>query len=218
MNKTIKYIINEGLPITFIVFYIGGLALYFAPFTHNLFVLITPYTLVLVSIAVFSHHKEWNAKTITVLASVFILSFFSEVIGVATGELFGVYEYGKGLGLKIVDVPLIIGLNWTFLVYASNGIISKYTANNILIIVGASALMVVYDIFLEKAAPLMDMWMFSENNPPLNNYVMWFLLAVIFNGLFQFFKVNTNNIYASWLFFVQFVFFTILVIFEYLIF
>ncbi|WP_299256919.1 carotenoid biosynthesis protein [uncultured Aquimarina sp.] len=214
MNRIVKYIVNEGLPITFIVFYCVGLALYFTPFTHNLFILITPYTLVLVSAAVFSHHKKWNVKTIAVLASIFTISIVIEIIGVATGKLFGVYEYGKGLGVKIADVPVIIGLNWVFLTYASNGIISRYTSKNIPIIVGSASLMVIYDILLEKAAPLMDMWMFSKNDPPINNYVVWFLLALIFNWVIQRFRVNTNNESARWLFFVQFVFFTILVIFN----
>jgi len=217
MNRTIKYVINDRLPITFIVLYVAGLALYVMPFTHELFILATPYTLVLVSIAIFLHHKKWNKKTIAVLASIFVISIVTEIIGVATGKLFGDYQYGQGLGFKIADVPIIIGLNWVFLVYASNGIISKYTSNNILIIGGASLLMVVYDIVLEKAAPLMDMWLFFENNPPLNNYVMWFLLALFFNTVVQAFKVYTSNSAARWLFFIQFVFLIAIIVSNYLI-
>ena len=212
MSRLIKYIFSERLLITFIVFYSVGLALYLTPLTQNLFIAITPYTLVLVSIAVFAHHKEWNMKTVVVLLSIFMLSIITEIIGVATGKLFGVYSYGKGLGIKIADVPLIIGLNWFFLTYASNGIVSKYTSNNNLIIIGAALLMVLYDIFLEKAAPLIDMWMFLENDPPINNYVVWFLLAFIFNWVIQKFKISTYNKPARWLFFVQFGFFIILVI------
>jgi len=211
MNRTIKYLINAGIPITFIIIYFVGLVIYFIPLTRNLFILITPYTLVLVTVVIFSYHKEWNIKTITVLLSIFILSIVIEIIGVATGKLFGVYEYGEGLGVKIADVPVVVGLNWIFLVYASNGIISKYTSKNILIIVGAASLMVVYDIVLEKAAPLMDLWVFSENSPPVNNYVMWFLLALLFNAALQTFKVNTTNTPARWLFFIQLIFFVIIV-------
>lgn len=177
-----------------------------------MFVLITPYTLVLVAVAIFSHHKEWDVKTIAVLTSIFILSIVIEIIGVATGKLFGVYAYGNGLGVKIADVPFVIGLNWVFLVYAANGIIAKYTTKNSLIILGAALLMVLYDIVLEKAAPLMDMWLFSENIPPLSNYVAWFLLALFFNGAIQFFKIDTRNRPARWLFFIQLGFFVIIVV------
>ncbi len=212
MNRRIKYLVNEGLPITFIVFYCVGLVLYFIPLTHNLFKLITPYTLVLVTVAIFSHHKGWNIKTIAVLASIFILSIIIEIIGVATGNLFGVYVYGKGLGFKIADVPVVMGINWVFLVYASNSIISKYTSKNIPIIIGAASIMVLYDILLEKVAPLMDMWVFSKNDPPISNYVAWFILALCFNYAIQKFKVDTYNRPARWLFFIQIVFFIIIVI------
>jgi len=211
MSRTIKYLINEGIPFTFILIYLVGLVFFFVPFTRDLFIFITPYTLVLVTVAIFSHHKEWNKQTIAVLASIFIISSAIEIIGVATGEIFGDYYYGTGLGVKIAGVPILIGLNWIFLVYASNGIVSKYTSNNILIVVGAALLMLVYDIVLEKAAPLMDMWAFSENNPPLSNYVMWFLLALLFNALLQAFKVRTINTSARWLFFSQLAFFSIIV-------
>jgi len=212
MSRTLKYLVNEGLPLTFIVFYCVGLGLYFTPLTHNLFILITPYTLVLVVIAIFSHHKKWDTKTTIVLSTIFILSIVVEIIGVATGKLFGVYEYGNGLGFKIVNVPVIIGLNWVFLVYTSNSIISKYTSKNILITVGAASLMVLYDIILEKAAPLMDMWSFSNNNPPIINYVMWFILALLFNWSIQKFKIDTHNRPARWLFFSQLGFFIIIVL------
>ncbi len=214
MNRILKYLTNEGLPIAFVVFYCFGLGLYFTPLTHDLFILVTPYTLVLVAVAIFSHHKEWNIKTITVLASIFILSIIIEIIGVATGQLFGVYEYGEGLGIKIADVPIVIGLNWVFLTYASNSIISKYTSKNIPIVVGAASLMVFYDILLEKVAPLMDMWLFSKNGPPVSNYVVWFLLALLFNVAIQQFKINTQNRPARWLFFIQFCFFVIIAVYN----
>jgi len=212
MNSILKFLGNEGLPITFIIFYSIGLVIYFTPLTHNLFIQITPYTLLLVAFAIFSHHKEWNSNTILVFVSIFISSILVEIIGVATGKLFGVYEYGRGLGIKIADVPVVIGLNWIFLSYASNSIISKYTSNNIAIILGAASLMVVYDVLLEKVAPLMEMWQFSNTAPPLSNYVVWFLLALCFNSAIQYFKINTSNKPARWLFCIQFIFFAIILI------
>jgi putative membrane protein len=214
MNRILTYLVKDGLPITFIVFYSVGLALYLIPFTHELFIQITPYTLVLVAVAVFSHHKEWGPKVIGVFAGIFLLSFITEVIGVATGKLFGTYVYGEGLGFKIADVPLIIGLNWMFLTYASNSIISKYTSKNIPIIVGAALLMVLYDILLEKVAPLMDMWAFLRNDPPVSNYVVWFLMALAFNWAIQKFKIDTQNRPARWLFFIQIGFFVIIAIYN----
>jgi len=212
MSRITKYLANEGLPIAFIVFYFFGLVLYFTPSTKTIFMISTPYTLVLVAVAIFLHHKEWNLKVISVLVGIFTLSFITEIIGVATGSLFGTYAYGQGLGVKIADVPVIIGLNWVFLTYASNSIVSKYTAKNIPIIVGAALLMVLYDILLEKVAPLMDMWLFSKNEPPVSNYAVWFLLALVFNWSIQKSKIDTQNRPARWLFFIQLGFFVIIAI------
>lgn len=212
MSRIFKYLANDGLPLTFIIFYGVGLGLYFTPLTYDLFIQITPYTLVLVAAIVFAHHKEWNVKTIVVLVSILVLSLVIEIIGVATGKIFGVYEYGKGLGLKIANVPVIIGLNWVFLVYASNGIIAKYTSNKILVTLGAALLMVFYDILLEQVAPLMEMWVFLKGHPPINNYLAWFVLALFFHWAIQFFKINTCNRPARWLFFVQLGFYMVIVI------
>ena len=211
MNRMLTYVTGGGLPLTFIVFYAVGLVLYFVPPTHDLFIRITPFSLILVTVAVFSHHKNWSAKTVLVLVGIFLLSIMTEIVGVATGRLFGSYTYGEGLGIKVADVPVVIGINWIFLSYASHGIVSRYKSKKVPIIVGAAVLMVFYDVLLEKVAPLMNMWQFSEDNPPIHNYVVWFLLALIFNWALQQFEVNTENRPARWLFFIQCCFFTIIV-------
>ena len=43
---------------------------------------------------------------------VYLITFFSEWIGVNYGWLFGSYEYGDSLGFKIDGVPIIMGANW----------------------------------------------------------------------------------------------------------
>jgi putative membrane protein len=212
--KYLKRLITEdGLPLTYVVFYAVGLALYIIPFTRELFVLITPYTLVLVAASAFLFHKEWNRKTVVVLCSIFVISMLVEIIGVATGKLFGFYYYYASLGISIARVPIIIGINWIILIYASNAILSKITTNKILKVSGASALMVIYDVVLEQAAPLMNMWKFENDVPPIRNYIMWFLMAVLFQSLIELFRVNTNNKPARALFIIQIFFFLIIVIY-----
>ena len=65
--RNIKWLITkDGLPFTFVAFYIVGVVLFTLPITHDLFILITPYTLVLAAFAVFYYHSEWNTKTVIV--------------------------------------------------------------------------------------------------------------------------------------------------------
>lgn len=214
MKNLAKLISKDGLPLTYMIFYTVGLLLYFFPETRQLFILITPYSLFFIAISVFYYHKRWDFKTVAVLLAIFTISILVEIIGVASGKLFGVYKYSEFLGFQIANVPVIIGLNWVILIYGSNAIISKYTTNSILKIAGASMLMVVYDIVLEKAAPLMKMWKFESDNPPFQNYLMWFLLAIFFHSIIEIFNVNTNNKPARALFIIQFLFFTVIVIYS----
>jgi hypothetical protein len=62
------------------------------------------------------------------------------------------------------------------------------------------------------AAPLMDMWEFVPNSPPIQNYVLWFLMAIVFHTGIEIVKVNTNNKPGQSLFIIQVVFFLIIAI------
>ena len=211
--KNLKYLTSyDGLPLLFGIFYSVGLLLFFLPSTRDFFFGITPYTLILVTVAVFYYHKGWNAKTIAIFVAIFALSILVENIGVASGKLFGVYAYGSGLGVKIYHVPVLIGLNWFVLVYGSNGIVSRYVSNTYLKILGAALLMVIYDGVLEFAAPLMDMWEFATASPPIQNYVVWFILAVFFQAGIELAKVDTRNKPGESLFVIQIFFFIIIAI------
>ena len=53
-----------------------------------------------------THDSSWR------WAFTMFLGFAVEVIGVATGLLFGDYSYGTGLGPKVLDVPLLMGVLW----------------------------------------------------------------------------------------------------------
>ena len=111
-------------------------------------------------------------------------------------------------------MPLLIGLNWVVLIYTSNAIISHLTNKKIWIVVGGSVLMVLYDVILEIAAPFMMMWEFQGNHPPLNNYLMWFVLSIVFHLAMVVFKINTENKPARNLFIIQMVFFLIIVVYS----
>src|SRR6478609_3641217 len=45
------------------------------------------------------------------------------------GLLFGEYAYGAGLGLKLWNVPLLIGLNWVMLVYCAGAVARNWFKN-----------------------------------------------------------------------------------------
>lgn len=132
---------------------------------------------------------------------------FIEIFGVKTGKIFGQYHYGFSLGLKIFDVPLIIGLNWLFLSYTTSVIVDKLRVTVLLKVILASFLMVLYDFFLENVAPKLDMWYWKNDIPPLLNFVAWFVLSFVLTSIIFLSKINLNNMLAPWLFIFQFLFF-----------
>jgi len=135
------------------------------------------------------------------------------MIGVNTGIIFGVYSYGPNLGLKILNTPVIIGLNWLILVYTTSSMFEKINIHVNYKILLASAIMLAYDIVLEQVAPFTGMWNWHEGNIPVRNYMAWFVIALIFHTLLKTVGIKTENAVSKNLFISQFVFFLILAIF-----
>jgi putative membrane protein len=184
------------------------------PFTHDFFIVLTPVVLLLSFAMLLNFHTPvLDSKTSMVFAIVFLISYLAEVAGVRTGQIFGTYSYGRGLGLKLFDTPLLIGLNWVMLVYCTATILEKVPVGSIGRIAGASLLMVLYDLIMEQVAPQMDMWAFSSGFAPLRNYISWFILAVIFHSLLRMTGIRLTNKLAPLIFYCQGAFFIIMFIF-----
>ena len=197
-----------------IIFYIVGITGIIVPATRTLFIKLIPAALILnVAILAVFHRGRPEKAMLIAFPVIFLLSFVIEVIGAETGVIFGNYRYGEGLGLKVYNTPLIIGINWLMLVYMTASITRKYNIRVFPGIIIASLMMVIYDIVLEQVAPKMDMWYWEDNIVPLQNYAAWFILAMGFHSMFNLLKVNTKNSLAEAVFFYQFCFFLCLFIF-----
>ena len=193
-----------------LIFYVVGVVGFLLPWTQNLFVTITPLALLLGTYLLAIYHTPYTKKALFYFAFIFLAGFFLEVVGVNTGKIFGSYAYGSGLGFKLWNTPLLIGVNWLFLTYTSISVVTLFLKKEVLIVLSASSLMLVYDLFLEQVAPKMDMWSFTDLNVPLDNYLAWFVFASLFITLLRVVKVNTKNPVAPVLFLVQLVFFIFL--------
>jgi putative membrane protein len=202
---------TQWFVLIFIIFYSVGIAGLSINFTRELFIRLVPLALLLgFAVLLIFHEGEFSAKTIIAFTLVWLISFLVEAAGVATGKIFGFYQYGETLGIKLLETPLIIGINWLFLVYVTASIASHFKMNGLVAAVFASGLMVFYDIVLEQLATILGMWSWQNNLIPLQNYVAWFILSLAFQLLFQWLKIETKNKIAPWLFGLQFLFFLIL--------
>ena len=196
-----------------LLFYAVGVAGMIVPATSALFRQLIPWALLLsfVVLGVF-HQGRVSAKQLMVFVFIYLAGFAVEAVGVNTGLIFGQYVYGNGLGLNLLGTPLIIGLNWLYMVYSTAAIMNKYKIAHWLRIPIAAALMLLYDLVLEQVAPALDMWHWANGQIPLQNYGAWFLMALFLHSIIVLTKIKIKNRMASLILACQFVFFGLLCI------
>lgn len=194
-----------------IIFYTVGFAGFLIPFSRSFFIQLIPFALILNFILTAAYHRgKIKSSEIIVFSLIYIVGLGAETAGVQTQMVFGHYTYGSGLGIKVYGTPLLIGLNWLFLVYCTYESARRLNLKGFFRILAASVFMLIYDLILEQAAPDLNMWQWENQSIPLQNYIAWFVLAFIFNMLMFFFKVNTKNKVAVLILLIQAAFFAAL--------
>jgi putative membrane protein len=211
--KYVEYIRSKQQFVSafFIVFYIVGIVGMLLPGTFSLFLKLIPFALLLsfAALPVF-HESKMDWKSMLCFLSIFFIAFSVEAIGVSSGKIFGFYKYSNGLGIKIFQTPLIIGINWLFLVYSTSALTEKLQIPVNVKIVLASLAMLVYDMVLEQVAPKLDLWHWKNNVIPIQNYVAWFALAIFFHTVLKILKIHVENKLAFLILVCQFMFFLLL--------
>ena len=156
----------------------------------------------------------WNAtespkRFYLFLSVVFLLGLTVEIIGVATGFPFGIYRYGASLGWKVLEVPIILGLNWWILVYASIHSAAFITKNKKCRIIMAPALMLGMDFMIEPVCATLDFWYWKNAKVPFQNYLSWYVIALVFVWMYyNWFSIKKPNRIAVAVFLIQLLFFT----------
>mgnify|MGYP000152976856 CR=1 FL=1 len=202
--KLTKTTISIAILIIFHLVGIGGVLLGDA----NEFLKLTPLNLLLTLAIVLFNHTDW--KKYWVFIGTYLVGFGVEVLGVNTGFPFGEYAYGSVLGPKLFATPLMIGVNWLILLYASNSIAKNIGLTAITKALVAAALMVVLDFFIEPVAIKFGFWTWQEAIPPLENYMAWFAIAFLLSLTWQLSKMELNKKIAIAVYAVEFGFFAIL--------
>lgn len=191
------------------------------------FVALTPFSLVVMLVFLLIQQQKIDRRFIVFVVLCFAVGFFAEVIGVNTGWLFGDYAYGKVLGLKLLGVPLLIGVNWFVVVFCSgvlmhqlhdtlaaktNKQLSEVLVSASIIIDGA-LLATFFDFLMEPVAIKLGYWTWTHQDIPIFNYLCWFVVSALLLLLMRRLKVSTNNLFATHLLIIQGLFFLVLRIF-----
>jgi len=203
-----KYPVQTVAVIAF--YYSVGIVGLSVPKTQSLFQALVPFTLLCSLYFLWLFQENLSMKVYLTGLAIFILGFAVEVAGVNTGVIFGEYEYGRTLGIKLWNTPLMIGVNWLLLIFSCRALTELFLRNRWLRIVVASLLMVIYDIVLEPVAIRLDMWNWFGERVPLQNYLAWFIVSVILFLILELFVKQVRNKIAPALFIIQIAFFLVL--------
>jgi putative membrane protein len=179
--------------------------------TFPLMLAMTPYTILGTAILGFLPDVVTrNRKLLLWAAGTFAITLFLEILGVATGAVFGSYTYGPTLGFPVMDVPLLIGINWTLIIMGAAMLVERLTNNPWQVALGTAAITVVFDWIMEPVAIALDYWSWSSSTIPLQNYIAWFVIAFVFATIFSRMKLKTASPIPSLIVVVQALFFSLL--------
>jgi putative membrane protein len=193
-----------------VVFYTVGVVGLSLPEYRELFLKLTPFNLLLTLVLLSWGNNDLSKKYGWAFLLIALIGYGVEVIGVHTKVLFGDYTYGSSLGRKVLDVPLVIGVNWFILAFASRGIAVRYIKNPAAQIIGAAAMMVLIDFFIEPVAVVLDFWQWYPGDVPLRNYFMWFITSLVVQIVFFKTVSRVNHIVAWGVYIIQTAFFVIM--------
>jgi putative membrane protein len=178
MNKKALFLIA-----IVVIFYSVGMIGTHIPNYRNSFFELSYFNLLLSFGILLASRVNMNKKFIGFLIFSFLIGMSVEWIGVHTGLLFGNYKYGENLGLKLFEVPLVIGLNWSMLTVITASFVDRIKSTMIIKIVSSAALMTLFDVLMEPVAITSDFWHW-KGDIPLYNYVCWFIVSLVLQAVY----------------------------------
>lgn len=189
-------------------FYLVGLIFHAIPVTLPYMLLLTPLVLLVFGVlGVYPLIKEGRRRIWAWAAATYAVTLSLEIIGVQTGMVFGSYYYGGVLGLKLAEVPLVIGFNWVIVVLGAARFSERVTKSPLLAALLVGAVCVVYDFVLEPVAIGLDYWQWEGGHIPLQNYAAWFLIAAVAAWFYRRLGLTADSRLPEWYVGVQFIFF-----------
>lgn len=169
-------VLNRNIAILMLaLFSVVGVIGFLSPW-QDTFIRLTPLKLIVSSILLLSQFTDYRKAMLPFLI-VATLGYGVEVLGVATGWPFGHYTYGQTLGVKLMGVPLMIGVNWAMLVMAVSLSLRKRQIGIWLKAALGASILLLMDILIEPVAIENDFWTWENGGVPLTNYIAWWVVS-----------------------------------------
>jgi putative membrane protein len=194
-----------------LVHFSGAIGIAF--FSPAFFVPFTPVNLFLMLLLLILHEQPINFRFIQAFFMAVVVGMTTEMIGVNTGLLFGDYSYGEVFGRKLFGVPVLIGINWFCVVYASNVVAIKCSdriKGKLSIALLAATIATAFDWIMEPVAMKLGFWNWNDGTIPLFNYISWFVISFAVSIAFGYLKIQANNKFAPYFLVIQALFFLFL--------
>jgi putative membrane protein len=176
----------------------------------DFFLAFTPINLFISFVLLFVNQKQLESKELKSAFLIFFIGMVSEILGVNYGLIFGDYVYLDNLGVKILGVPVLIGVNWIILTFITGSLSSFIFKNKYVSILMGAILMIGLDLLIEPVAPLLGFWIFDLQKVPLQNYLGWFVIGMITQALFQFKIAEKELTFSTHLLIINAIFFAFL--------
>lgn len=114
-----------------------------------------------------------------------------EAVGVATGFPFGGYDYSGLLGPKLLGVPLVIPLAWTWMAWPAWLAAVRLTGHRVARVALAGIGLAAWDLFLDPQMVAEGYWRWRDATPalpgvpgvPVGNYLGWLGVAWVLMAL-----------------------------------
>ena len=172
----------------------------------------TPYVLTM-TLFLLIVNNTIDKKFLLRLFFIFLLGLTVEIVGVNFSIFFGEYKYGNNLGIKIFDVPIVIGFNWVLLIILTGNFAHKIFPKSIIFrVLTGSTMMILLDLLIEISAPKLDYWEFANHPVPFSNYLWWFIFSVLFHFIYQS-NIKKEYIVSINILIIHFLFFGLLALF-----
>ncbi len=198
--------------LTYIVLSLGFL---FKP-TPSLLITLLPWVMLLTTVFVVYKIKP-NTFLLTIFFLIISLTFILEAIGVLTGIPFGEFFYLNTLGFKVLDVPIIVAINWSMIIFSSyvftQRLLEKIKFDNRLVLMLTPIIVTLIDYIMEPVAIYLKLWNWSSGMIPTSNYISWFIFTLLCTTFIYFVtwgkKINNSKYLLAFLI-GQTIFFTII--------
>ena len=212
MNPKIGRFLNDRvLLFALYTIYAIGVIGHAVDITFPYMLTLTPYVLLLFGGIVLIRTTGTETRLLLWCLVTYIFTSAVEIVGVHSGMPFGEYHYGSTLGLKILGVPLVIGLYWVIIVLGEMTIARKLCVrivrgHTLFCAFLAGLLTAIFDIPLEIVAINLGYWQWEASVAPLQNYVAWFFVAFLITLAYCKVKIQIKGTLIVHYYVIQFLF------------